>query len=133
MTFKDFLAALVKDAHYAFKESILQSEENRKHHWEEKDGVLHPKSTKRMIGDKEVDMPEHTQHDHHSFPVTYMELETETHLSKSITGELKTNVKKGLFRRSPIVKIKMRFEIQEPPEGSHALNDSLNENLKEEI
>ena len=133
MNFKSFLANLVSDAHFAFKESILQSEENRKHHWDEKDGKLVPKITNRVINGVETPVEEHTQHDNYSFPMTYMRLETDTHISKDIKGELKTHVKKGLFKKASHVKIVMHFELHDAPEGVHALNDSGNDELKEKI
>ena len=130
MKFRDYLKGLVESAHEAFHQSILQSESNRKHHWEDKDGVLHPKQTKRMVNGQEVEVPEHTQHDQHSFPLVKMELETETNLSIG-KGGLETHVTKGMFRKHTHMKVKMKFKMVDPPEGVHAVNDGVNDNLKD--
>ena len=132
MKLEDFLAGMVEAAHHAFHQSILASESNRKEHWDEKDdGNLHPKTTTRMIGGEPVELPEITQHDLYSLPLQRIELETETHLARGLNGKLKTQVTKGLMRRASHLKIKMRFKREEPPEGVHALNKQITEDLKD--
>ena len=130
MKFKEYLNQLVGAAHHAFHQSIIQSESNRKRHWTKKDGVLRPKQTKRMLNGREVEIPEHTQHDQHSFPLVKMELETETNLSIGKNG-LETHVTKGMFRKHTHMKIKLKFKMVDPPEGVHAVNDGVNERLKD--
>ncbi len=137
MDFADFLTCLVKDAHVAFQRAVLVSEEFRKMHFEERDGVLHPKSTLRRHGDQDVEVPEKTQHQLHDLIpeiIVFDTGESGVDLYED-NGVLKTHLKKGLFDKENGIKIhvRMEFSIHDPPEGVSAQIDKMNDRLKGDL
>ena len=133
MKFSDFLSELVADAVEAFKLSVLESEAHRKQHYEEKEGVLHHKTTQRMHPNGEVhEIPEKTQHAVDDFVVDSLEYDTTVDLYER-RGQLRTAVKQRLFKRHPNVRVKVKLSREKPPEGVHSHIDSLNEHLKDNL
>lgn len=135
MLFVDFLLALVKDAHTAFQKGILASEMFRQIHFEEKDGVLHPKTTKRRHGDADVEVPDKTQHQLYDLVPKVIIFDTkDTGVDVyEEDGQLKTTLKRGgLFDRKEGVQLQVRMEFytEEPPEGVAAQRDKMNDRLK---
>ena len=133
MLLSNFIVSLVKDAIEAYAISVLKSEEMRKQHYVEEDGILKHKHTKREHPNGEVhEVPEKTQHNTEDFLVEEMELETKVDVY-SRRNKVFTSVKQKLFRRHPNVKIKLKLGRVPPSEGVSAHLDSLNEDLKEKI
>lgn len=139
MLFVDFLKSLVKDAQVAFESAILASEAFRQVHYEEKDGVLHPKTTKRRHGEADVDVPHKTQHHLFDFIPKRLVFDTkDTGIDiYEKDGVLHTHLKDaqgGLFEKDAVkVHIRMEFEAIEPPEGVSAQRDKMVDRLKGEL
>lgn len=132
MLFKDFLLGLVDDMFAAHERAILLSEMFRKSLYSEKDGKLEHKTTKRLHGGQELNIPEKTQHSLHDLLVKSSKMKTGVDVYEK-EGKLLTHVKSGLFDKCSHVEIEIEFGSEEPPEGVHAQTDQLNENLKNNL
>lgn len=130
MLFKEFLKCLVVDVFSAHETSLLLGEEFRKSFYHQSDDkAMKHKTTRREINGIVREVPEKTQHHLHDLPVRRAKLKTDVDIYEK-DGELHTHVKSKLFEKVSNVEIEIEFSIEEPPEGTHALTDEMNDNLK---
>ena len=135
MTFKELLNKLVECAVVAQEAAEAQAQERMEDLYEERDGVLHPKTTRLHVNGNTIDVPKASLRQLSSMKMREirLQLETDVDFEDADATELRVGLKKKLFKNNSHLKIEVVFEAQEAAEGAKLIQDSSNARLRKQI